>query len=117
MSRARRENTVAIGERQVTIREPLVDELLGLLKQFREQDGQSQDVFGDHVLGELSFREIEMFTTLSATELGLFTLSELAEIGKACREFNPLFFAWKDQLVRAIRSQPSSAASSPAPSI
>ncbi|MBF0164834.1 MAG: hypothetical protein HQM01_10105 [Magnetococcales bacterium] len=112
---ARREKMITVGAWEITVREPTVNELLGMLKQMVDGDAQP-DPFGDHVLDGISFRELELFTGLTIESLGRHTLGELDEIGKACMEFNPFFFGWKDRIVRMARSMPS-ATLNPAPSI
>ncbi|MBF0192104.1 MAG: hypothetical protein HQL99_13335 [Magnetococcales bacterium] len=112
----RREKKITIREHEITIREPLAGELLGLLKQAKEQDCGSQDIFGDHVLVDVSFLELQTFTDMTRETMDTLTLSELAEIGKGCVEFNPLFFGWRDKVIQAgqrLLQQPFATSNAP----
>ncbi|GAB0056750.1 hypothetical protein SIID45300_01062 [Candidatus Magnetaquicoccaceae bacterium FCR-1] len=97
----RREKQIEVGGRTVTVISPTVAALWQMLQEFQNRNILNQDIFGDHVLQEISFLEIQTFTTLTKEEIGAFCLEDLIEIAKQCQECNPLFFAWKKQVLDA----------------
>lgn len=106
---------ITVAGREVTILEPNVEDLLAVIDSIMDPISAPRDIFENHVLDHMSFRELLFFTTLTQSDLAGFTLSELRVIAQEIRTFNPDFFAWKDKMTDLGRQLAKQASESSSP--
>jgi voltage-gated potassium channel Kch len=86
---------VKVGDKEIICRELTVAGARALFSSER-----SGDMVTDALFKELRLTDIELMTSLSASEIDQMLPSQLAEVVEGCKKANPDFFGFLDRLAK-----------------
>lgn len=115
---------VTIGDREITVREMTVGEVVAWFKALEPTETKpaggavsAADTVDNYLFWEITLSEIVRMTDLERADLDQLAPSEIQPIIDACKEVNPLFFAFRGRMIAVGERmlQGSAAASSASP--